>query len=65
MTVVLTLGILALPVKSMKTIVSTPFAMTCLTYYGFNALERGNDHHKYNTYNVSVNVGVCAHVRGH
>lgn len=56
MTVVLTLGILALPVKTIKTIVNTPFAMTRLTYYGFNALERGNDQQKYNTYNASVNV---------
>lgn len=46
MTVVLTRGISTLSVKAIKIVVNTPFAMTRLTYYWFDASERGNeDHH--------------------
>lgn len=40
---VLTHSLLALSVKAIKIVVSSLFAITCLTYHCFDALERGNE----------------------
>lgn len=43
MTVVFTRSILALLVKAIKTVLNSPFGVTCLTYYWFHTQERGNE----------------------
>lgn len=62
MTVVLTRSILALLATAIKIVLNTPFAVTRLTYYWFDALERGNDQR---TTQTMCNRGsVCLHISG-